>query len=70
MERKEVEHLVNNEAEWRRYIMAELSDLKKNQTELLITVTTLKVKFGLIGAVFGSMAGGVATLIVDILKHK
>ena len=70
MERKEVEHLVNNEAEWRRYIMAELSDLKKNQTELLITVTTLKVKFGLIGAVFGSMAGKVATLIVDILKHK
>lgn len=70
MERKEVEHLVNNEAEWRRYIMAELSELKRNQTELLITVTTLKVKFGLIGAVFGSLAGGFATLIIDIMKHK
>lgn len=70
MERREVEHLVNNEAEWRRYIMAELSELKKNQTELLITVTTLKVKFGLIGVVFGSMAGGVASLLIDILKHK
>lgn len=50
--------------------MAELSDLKKNQTELLITVTTLKVKFGLIGAIFGSLAGGVATLIIDLMKHK
>lgn len=70
MERREVEHLVNNEAEWRRYIMAELSELKKNQTELLITVTTLKVKFGLIGTVFGAMAGGVASLLIDIIKHK
>jgi len=70
MERREVEHLVNNEAEWRRYIMAELSDMKKNQTELLITVTTLKVKFGVIGSVFGAIAGVVGSLFVDFMKHK
>lgn len=70
MERREVEHLVNNESEWRRFILSELAEVKKNQTELLVTVTTLKVKFGMIGAVFGSLAGAIASLIIDIVKHK
>lgn len=70
MERREVEHLVNNESEWRRFILCELAEVKKNQTELLVTVTTLKVKFGMIGAVFGSLAGAIASLVIDIVKHK
>jgi hypothetical protein len=70
MERREVELLINNEAEWRRHILLDLTAMKNNQTDLLVTVTTLKVKFGMIGAVFGSVAGTVAALVVDILKHK
>lgn len=70
MERREVEHLVNNESEWRRFILSELAEVKKNQTELLVTVTTLKVKFGMIGAVFGSLAGAVASLVIDIVKNR
>lgn len=70
MERRDIEGLIHNESEWRRFILAELAEVKKNQTDLLVTVTTLKVKFGLIGAVFGSIAGGVATLIIDVLKHR
>lgn len=70
MERKDIESLVNNESEWRRFILSELAEVKKNQTELLITVTTLKVKFGVIGAVFGSLAGAIGSMFIDFLKHK
>jgi hypothetical protein len=53
-----------------RHLKRLLAEVKKNQTDILVTVTTLKVKFGLIGAVFGSIAGGIATLIIDVLKHR
>jgi hypothetical protein len=70
MEKRDLEILVNNESEWRRYILQELSDLRKGQTDLLVTATTLKVKFGIIGSVFGAISGVVGSLVVDFIKHK
>jgi hypothetical protein len=50
---------IENEREWRRHIVSEMQDIKKNQQEILMTITSLKLKIGAISAVFGAIASWV-----------
>jgi len=47
---------IENEKEWRRYLMSEISEIKKSQQETLVTLTTLKLKVGAISMVFGAIS--------------
>jgi len=54
---------IENEREWRRHLMSEVSDIKKNQQELLVTVTSLKVKIGAISVIFGALGSFIHSLV-------
>lgn len=57
MQEKEIDRVLSNDKEWRRYLLEELKEIKKEQREMVITMTTLKVKLGIISAVFGILGG-------------
>lgn len=62
--------IANNEKEWRKHILRELSEVKKSQSDMLITVTTLKIKFGMIGGVFGTIGGFLGTILIKVFFDK
>jgi hypothetical protein len=69
MERSEVERLIDNEREWRKHI---LSRMEKHDAQLDIlqeTATTLKVKIGFIGTIFGFL-GGIIGIIIEKVALK
>lgn len=58
---------LENEKEWRRFLMSEIAEIKKSQQETLVTITTLKLKIGAISMVFG----GISSIIYQYLSgHK
>lgn len=59
---KDINLIISNEKEWRKHTLEEMRELRKTQQELLITVSTLKVKVGLISGIFGTIAGALATM--------
>lgn len=54
---KELDRVLNNDKEWRRYLLEELKEIRKEQRDMIVTMTTLKVKLGVISAVFGLLGG-------------
>ena len=58
------------EKEWRQNLMQEIHIIKKEQREILVAVTTLKVKIGIVGGFFGMLSGLVTALITSAVnKH-
>ena len=50
-------------------ILYELRELRKEVTKIDTTVTTLKVKFGVMAAIFGVVGGSIKPMLVW-LSHK
>lgn len=57
MTEKELERILGNDKEWRKYLLSKMEAIEKEQREMIITLTTLKVKLGFISAVFGLLGG-------------
>lgn len=66
---KEVDKLLENEREWRRYMIREMRDLKTEVHQLRILTTTLKVKYGLVATIFGFIGGFLGPLIKYLNGH-
>lgn len=65
MSDKELDIILENDKEWRRHILKKISSIEDDQQDMLVTMTTLKVRFGLISGVFGTIAGTIAGFIAD-----
>ena len=57
MTEKELDRILSNDKEWRKYLLTKMEAIEKEQRETIITLTTLKVKLGFISAVFGLLGG-------------
>lgn len=64
-----VDQLLENEREWRRYMIKEMGELKVEVHELRILTTTLKVKYGLIATIFGFIGGFIGPLFKYFNSH-
>ena len=58
--------LLENEKEWRRFLAKEVAEIKKNQNDMMVTITTLKIKVGAISSVFGA----IGAIIVSFITKK
>jgi hypothetical protein len=66
---RDVKALLENEQEWRRYMIKEMDSLKREVHELRILTTTLKVKYGMIATTFGIIGGFVGSLLKYVSNH-
>jgi hypothetical protein len=64
---------IENEKEWRRFLMGEIQSIKSSQenikaqqSDMMTTLTTLKIKIGAISTLFGAL-GAIVTAWVS--KH-
>lgn len=68
MTEKNFEMILENEKEWRRYMVkridsleADMQELRKGQAEMNLITNTLKVKLGLIATVFSASSGAMVS---------
>jgi len=57
MTEKELDRILGNDKEWRKFLLQKMEAIEKEQREMVITMTTLKVKLGFISAIFGLVGG-------------
>ena len=57
MSDKELNRIVSNDKEWRRYIIKKLDKIEDEQQKQAIKVNTLEVKASLFGIIFGFISG-------------
>ena len=57
MTEKELDRILGNDKEWRKFLLQKMDAIEKEQREMVITMTTLKVKLGFISAIFGLVGG-------------
>lgn len=57
MTEKEIDRILGNDKEWRKFLLQKIEAIEKEQREMIITMTTLKVKLGFISAIFGLVGG-------------
>ena len=57
MTEKELERILGNNKEWRRFLLTKIDTMEREQRDMIITITTLKVKIGFIASVFGLLGG-------------
>lgn len=69
MSKERIDQVVTNEKEWRELILSKIDKIEDGQVTMLVTITTLKVKFGLIGSAFGFIGGAVVSIIAALIKH-
>lgn len=60
---RELDRIVSHEKEWRKHVLREMEQIKKDQLNLMITVTTLKLKMGIITGSVGIVFGFVGAII-------
>lgn len=70
MSERDRELVIDNDREWRKFMLNQIETIRESQTSMLITVTTLKVKFGLIGGFFGFLGGSLGALITILTYLK
>jgi hypothetical protein len=51
----ELEIVLDNDREWRKYILEEMQDIQDDQKKMLIEMTTLKVKVALFSGVISTV---------------
>lgn len=64
---REMDLIVKNETKWREYMIRKIEKIEKDQNDMVVTMTTLKIKIGLISGGFGALTGLVSTLIAKKL---
>ena len=69
MENEAIEKLIENEKEWRRYIVREMSAVKTEQVSQGKAIASLKVRASIWGFISGSIPAGVV-LCAAYLKSK
>lgn len=69
MSKDRIDQVVSNDKEWRELILTKIDKIETSQVNMLVTITTLKVKFGIIGSAFGFIGGAVVSLITAVIKH-
>lgn len=57
MTEKELDRILGNDKEWRKFLLQKMEAIEREQREMIITMTTLKVKLGFISAIFGLVGG-------------
>lgn len=57
---------LENEREWRRFLASEVATIKRNQDEMMITMTTIKIKIGFISSIFGA----IGAIVVGFVTKK
>jgi hypothetical protein len=59
-----------NDREWRQLLLSEIKSLRQEQKDILVALTTVKIKIGLLSSFFGSISGVVTAIIAAIFnKH-
>lgn len=66
MNENELTVLVNNEIEWRKQLWKKTEQIELKQSEMDKVVNGLRVKVAVWGSVFGSIAG----VVMSLFKHK
>lgn len=59
---------IENEKEWRRYQLKKLDSIDSRLSALELTATALKIRVGLISAVFGAIGSGIVSLIISVVS--
>lgn len=60
------EILLDNDREWRKYILAKLNQIEEKLTANHVDISVMKAKACVYGAVAGSIPGCIATIILCI----
>lgn len=72
MSQSELDRIVKNEIEWRKWMLTQVSETKQElhefKIEMATITTTLKVKVGLAGAFFGFIGGSFISVLVALIK--
>lgn len=72
MSDKELDRVVQNETEWRKMIWKELSETRQElhnfKLEMTSVTTTLKIKIGTFGTIFGFIGGTIVSAILALIK--
>lgn len=66
MQESEIERISANEREWRKHIIRDLNDIKKEQIKQALKINTLEIKM----AVVAFVAGSIGSFIMKILTTK
>lgn len=64
---RELSLIVKNEEKWREFLIRKIEKIEKDQSDMVVTVTTLKIKIGLISGGFGALTGLIAGLVTKKL---
>lgn len=67
MSEREINRIVSNDREWRKFLLSEIRDIKKEQGEMSLEMNTLKVKVAVFSSVFGTVFGAATAWIVSKL---
>jgi hypothetical protein len=70
MSDRELDLVVDNEKEWRTYILKELRDMRKEQSAMSAIVTGLRVKVALFGSVFGFITGVFGSVLTKYFLNQ
>jgi hypothetical protein len=54
----DVELIIQNEQEWRRYLMSKIDNIESRLSALELLGATLKIKMGMISMAFGAIGSG------------
>ena len=72
MSDKELDRVIQNDTEWRKMMWKEISATREDVHEFKISMTeittTLKIKVGAFGAIFGFIGGTVVSVIIALVK--
>lgn len=63
----DVEALIHNEQEWRRYVVTKVDDIDKRLIALEILAATLKFKISTISMIFGLVGSGAWQILLAVL---
>lgn len=53
----ELNRIVNNDREWRKFMINEIREIRKEQGEFSLVVNTLKIKVAFFSGIIGAVAG-------------
>lgn len=72
MSDQELNAIVQNEIEWRKQLWKKVekteNDLHEFKVQMTEITTTLKIKIGLAGTLFGFLGGTIVTVVVALIK--
>jgi hypothetical protein len=61
MNESDLNIVIDNDREWRKYILKKMEKIEEDQQSMLVTMTTLKLKYGVIATIFGGLSSAAVT---------